>query len=66
MLDNIFINRMSIGVEARNLLLIDSNVPHIDPEASFFGPSLIGGQANVEFWSVPSTTTIGGNIRISF
>ncbi len=66
MLDNLFINRMSVGIEARNLLLIDSNVPHIDPEASFFGPSLVGGQANVEFWSVPSTTSIGGNIRISF
>lgn len=55
-----------IGFEARNLWLIDSEVPHIDPEASFFGPSLRGGQANVEFWSVPSATTFGGNLRLRF
>jgi len=57
---------VSIGFEARNLWLIDSEVPHVDPEASFFGPSLIGGQANVEFYSVPSATTFGGNLRITF
>ncbi len=58
--------QVAIGLEARNLWLIDSEVPHIDPEASFFGPSLIGGQANIEFWSVPSATTFGGNLRLKF
>ncbi|WP_420575939.1 SusC/RagA family TonB-linked outer membrane protein [Ekhidna sp.] len=56
----------SIGFEARNLWLIDSEVPHIDPEASFFGPGLIGGQANVEFYNVPSSTTFGANVRLTF
>lgn len=61
-----FIREMSIGIEARNLLLISSSVPHIDPEASFFGPSSIGGAANIEFYSVPSARSIGGNLRIKF
>ena len=65
-LGNSFVKALSIGIEGRNLWLIDSNVPHIDPEASFFGPSLQGGAANVEFWSIPSARTIGGNIKVTF
>ena len=61
-----YIQGVSIGFEGRNLWLIDSEVPHIDPEASFFGPSLIGGAANIEFFSVPSMRTFGGNIKIRF
>lgn len=60
------IRGISVGLEARNLWLIHSNVPHIDPEASFFGPSLVGGAANVEFWSVPTARSIGANVRINF
>lgn len=65
-LGNGFIRELSIGVEARNLWLIDSKVPHIDPESSFFGPSLVGGSANIEFWSVPTARSIGANVRIKF
>jgi len=61
-----FIRSLSIGVEARNLLLLHSKVPHVDPEASFFGPSLIGGAANIEFWSVPSARSIGINLKAKF
>jgi len=61
-----YVKGVSIGFEGRNLWLIDSEVPHIDPEASFFGPSLIGGAANVEFFSVPTARTFGGNIKIRF
>lgn len=61
-----FIKGLSFGIEGRNLWLIDSEVPHVDPEANFFGPSLIGGAANVEFWSVPTARSIGGNIRVTF
>lgn len=64
--DNSFIRGLSIGVEARNLWLIDSEVPHVDPEASFFGPSLIGGGANIEFWSIPSARSIGLNLKAQF
>jgi outer membrane receptor protein involved in Fe transport len=61
-----FVKGLSIGLEGRNLWLIDSEVPHVDPEASFFGPSLAGGAANVEFWSVPSAASYGANVRITF
>ena len=61
-----YIKGVSIGFEGRNLWLIDSEVPHIDPEASFFGPSLIGGAANIEFFSVPSMRTFGGNVKVRF
>lgn len=61
-----FVKGLSIGLEGRNLWIIDSAVPHIDPESSFFGPSLAGGAANVEFWSVPSARTFGGNVKITF
>ena len=53
----------SIGIEGRNLWLIDSEVPHIDPEVNFFGTSLTG--EGVEFASVPSTRTIGFNLRVT-
>ncbi|TVR79797.1 MAG: SusC/RagA family TonB-linked outer membrane protein [Saprospirales bacterium] len=65
-LQRTFIREMSIGIEGRNLLLINSSVPHIDPEASFFGPSLVGGAANIEFYSVPTARSIGGNVKIRF
>ncbi|MDX1684030.1 MAG: SusC/RagA family TonB-linked outer membrane protein [Saprospiraceae bacterium] len=61
-----FIKGLSIGIEGRNLWLIDSEAPHIDPEANFFGPSLIGGAANVEFYSVPTARSIGGNLKVTF
>jgi hypothetical protein len=61
-----FVKGLSIGLEGRNLWLIDSEVPHVDPEASFFGPSLIGGAANIEWWSVPSAASYGANVRITF
>lgn len=61
-----FVKGLSIGIEGRNLWLIDSEVPHVDPEANFFGPSLIGGAANVEFWSVPTARSIGGNLKVTF
>ncbi|TXC78863.1 SusC/RagA family TonB-linked outer membrane protein [Luteibaculum oceani] len=54
---------VSIGIEGRNLWLIDSEVPHIDPEVNFFGTSLTG--EGVEFASVPSTRTIGFNLRVT-
>lgn len=61
-----WVKGLSVGIEGRNLWLIDSEAPHIDPEANFFGPSLIGGSANVEFYSVPTARSIGGNIKVTF
>lgn len=60
------IRGLSVGIEGRNLWLINSEVPHVDPEASFFGPSLAGGAANIEFWSIPSARSIGINLKAKF
>jgi TonB-linked SusC/RagA family outer membrane protein len=57
-----FFKAASIGIEGRNLWIIQKNVPDIDPEVNFFGASSGGGA--VEFNSQPSTRTIGFNLRI--
>jgi TonB-linked SusC/RagA family outer membrane protein len=57
-----FFKAASIGIEGRNIWIIQKNVPNIDPEANFFGASSNGG--GVEFNSQPSTRTIGFNLRI--
>ncbi|MEJ2883860.1 SusC/RagA family TonB-linked outer membrane protein [Pedobacter sp. GR22-6] len=57
-----FIKGAEIGVEGRNLWIIHDNVPHIDPEANFFGTESVA--EGVEFNSIPSTRTIGFNIRL--
>ncbi len=53
-----------IGLEGRNLWLIKSHSPHVDPELNFFGAGSVG--EGVEFNSVPSTRSIGMNLRLSF
>jgi hypothetical protein len=57
-----FIKGIELGVEARNLWIIHDNVPHIDPEVNFFTNSSLG--EGVEFNSMPSTRTIGFNVRL--
>jgi TonB-linked SusC/RagA family outer membrane protein len=59
-----FIKGLSFGLEARNLWLIDSNVPHIDPEVNLFGTGSIG--EGVEFYNMPSTRSFGFNVRATF
>ena len=59
-----FIKYAEVGLEARNLLIIKDFVPHIDPEVNVFGPNQIG--EGVEFYNVPSTRSMGINLRLSF
>ncbi len=61
---NSFINGLQVGVEGRNLALLFSKVPHIDPEANLFGSGADG--FGVERASVPSTRSVGFNVRLSF
>lgn len=58
-----FIKGLSVGIEGRNLWLIHSNVPYIDPEVNFFGSGSAG--EGVEFNSVPTTRSIGFNVRLT-
>jgi hypothetical protein len=54
----------SVAVEGRNLWLISSKVPHIDPESNVLGTGLIG--EGVERNVLPSTRSVGMNIRLGF
>ena len=55
---------IQVGVEGRNLALLYSKVPHIDPEANLFGSGAAG--FGVERNAVPSTRSIGANVRLRF
>ncbi|WP_121356272.1 SusC/RagA family TonB-linked outer membrane protein [Flavisolibacter nicotianae] len=59
-----FVKGLSLGVEGRNLWLIKSNVPHIDPEVNLFGSASVG--EGVEFYNLPSTRSFGINLRATF
>jgi hypothetical protein len=58
-----FFKSAEVGVEARNLLIIKDFVPHIDPEVNIFGPNQVG--EGLEFYNVPSTRSIGVNVRFT-
>lgn len=59
-----FFKGLTLGIEGRNLALLYSKVPHIDPEASLFGSGSDG--FGVERASVPSTRSVGFNARLTF
>jgi len=59
-----FIKGVDVGLEGRNLWIIQSNVPHIDPEANIFGTTSVG--EGYEFYNVPATRTFGFNVRARF
>ncbi|MEO1218268.1 MAG: SusC/RagA family TonB-linked outer membrane protein [Bacteroidota bacterium] len=63
-LQNTFIKGISLGVEGRNLALLYSKVPHIDPENNLFGAGADG--FGVERSSVPSTRSFGVNLKLAF
>jgi len=63
MFENSFIQSISIALLAKNLWLIYSGVPNIDPEASFTSNNNGLGQ---EYSSMPPTRSIGFNLQIIF
>jgi hypothetical protein len=63
-LGNSFIKGLSVGVEGRNVALLYSKVPHIDPENNLFGAGADG--FGVERSSVPSTRSVGVNVKVTF
>ncbi len=52
------------SLEGRNLWLISTKVPHVDPEANVLGTGLIG--EGIERNVLPSTRTFGMNLRLVF
>jgi len=61
-LGNLPINEISISLIGRNLALLYSNVPHIDPETSF---NLSNAQG-LEFGQIPSSRAFGFNVGVKF
>jgi hypothetical protein len=59
-----FINGAQVGIEGRNLALLYSRIPNIDPEANLFGAGSDG--LGVERATVPSTRSVGFNVRLTF
>ncbi|MFN3378279.1 MAG: SusC/RagA family TonB-linked outer membrane protein [Runella zeae] len=53
---------IAISVVGRNLLLLHSNVPHIDPETSFYNDGNLQG---IENGQIPTTRTMGFNISFN-
>ena len=63
MFENSFIKSLSVGVEGRNVALLYSEVPHIDPEAALLGGS--GDESfGIERAGIPPTRSIGFNLRL--
>jgi TonB-linked SusC/RagA family outer membrane protein len=53
---------VNLSVVGRNLLLLYSNVPHIDPETSFYGDGNVQGFENGQ---LPSARSIGFNVSFN-
>jgi len=52
---------ISVSLVGRNLAILHKNVPHIDPESAF---SSANGAQGMEFGQIPSTRTIGFNVKV--
>lgn len=59
------IRSASLSVQGRNLLLLYSKVPHIDPETNLFGSGAAVGQG-LEFNNLPNTRTVGATLNFTF
>ncbi|MCW5925107.1 MAG: SusC/RagA family TonB-linked outer membrane protein [Saprospiraceae bacterium] len=60
---NTFIGGLRIAAYGRNLALLKSNVPHIDPETAFDNSTAMQG---IEFGQLPSARTYGLTINANF
>lgn len=60
---NSFIQGLRVSAYGRNLALLKSNVPHIDPETAFDSANAMQG---IEFGQLPSARTIGLSLSAQF
>jgi len=63
LLSNLPIRDLSISLVGRNLAILYSKMPHIDPETAF---SSANGTQGQEFGQLPSTRSMGFNINFKF
>ncbi len=57
------IKSLTVSVVGRNLAILYSKIPHVDPETAF---SSANGEQGQEFGQIPSTRSIGFNINFKF
>lgn len=62
-LSNIPVESASLSFVGRNLFLLWSNVPNIDPESAYASGSRTQG---LEFFALPTTRNIGFNLSVTF
>jgi len=62
LLDNLPVSGVTVGVAARNLAILWSDVPNIDPESTY---NVNNGQG-LEMFGVPSTRTVQFNLNVKF
>lgn len=60
---NSFIGSLRIAAYGRNLALLKSNVPHVDPETAFDSSNAMQG---IEFGQLPSARTMGLTLNATF
>ncbi|OZI09144.1 SusC/RagA family TonB-linked outer membrane protein [Siphonobacter sp. BAB-5385] len=53
---------ITISAVGRNLALLHSNIPHIDPETSYYGDTNVQG---IENGQIPTTRSVGFNISLN-
>lgn len=58
-----FVKSLQIGFEGRNLWIMKSHTPHIDPEVNLYGPGSIG--EGFEYHNIPSSRSFGFNVKLS-
>ena len=56
------IKNLKLSLVGRNLAILSSNIPHVDPETSFNN----GNAQGLEFGQLPSARSIGFNISMEF
>ena len=54
---------IGLSLVARNLAILYKNVPNIDPESAY---SFNGGAQGLDYFSLPSTRSIGLNLNVTF
>jgi outer membrane receptor protein involved in Fe transport len=61
-LGNLPIKKLNVALVGRNLAILSSTIPHVDPETSFNS----GNAQGLEFGQLPSARSLGFNINMEF
>jgi len=62
MLENVFLQNVSVSFIANNLFYISRSVDNIDPEAAYN----VGNAQGLEYFGVPATQSYGFNLNVKF